>query len=865
MKKSVIGILAHVDAGKTTLAEAMLYKTGELRKIGRVDRGDTALDTHTLERERGITIFAGQAEFTLGDTRYTLLDTPGHVDFSAEAERMLQVLDYAVLVISGSDGVQSHTRTVWKLLAAYNIPTFIFVTKTDLARKTNDEIMTELRSFFGDGCVDFSNPGSEQTLEALSLCDESALDSYLETGSIPEDGVFTLIAARKVFLCCFGSGLKLEGIDEFLKILEKYARAREYTAQFGAKVFKINYDKQGSRQTFLKVTGGTLRVRDTLEYDGKTEKVNALRIYSGAKFTAVDEVPAGGVCAVTGLTSTRNGQGFGIEAQSQSPVLEPVMNYRVVLPEGVDAVSFLPKLRLLEEEEPMLHITYNEHLKEIHVGLMGEVQTGILKALIAERFGVDVTIDCGRVLYKETVEEIVEGVGHYEPLRHYAEVHLIIEPAPRGSGISIATKADEDMLSGNWQRLIMSHILEKQHLGVLTGSPLTDVKITLAAGRAHLKHTEGGDFRQATYRAVRHGLMCAKSVLLEPFYAFRLEVPTENIGRAISDIRTKSGSFEAPRDSDGISVLTGKAPVTELNGYASEVASYTGGMGRLFCELSGYDICHDSQRVIEEFSYNPETDLDNSADSVFCAHGGGFAVKWNKVTEYMHIESCLKSDENPITPELNKRNFHIDDKELAAIMAREFGEDKHPFYRYSHGNTSAGKAQTDAADYEIRKKYVIVDGYNVIFAWEDLNELSKTNLDIARDRLADMLCNYTSFTQCETVLVFDAYRVKGNTGKKYDYNNIHVAFTKEKETADTYIERLIGEIGKNGNVRVVTSDGLIQISAVRAGVLRVSAREFRAEVDKVYAELEKLIADINKIPPVKVAEILKSKLEESEG
>ena len=855
MRKIVVGILAHVDAGKTTLAEAMLYKAGTIRKIGRVDNGDTTLDTHTLEKERGITIFAGQSVFNIGDLEVTLLDTPGHVDFSAETERMLKVLDYAILVISGTDGVQAHTRTLWKLLKAYNIPTFVFVTKMDFARLPKEEILADLKGLCGECIIDFSSDNIDERNESIAVCDESLLEQYLETGEISNDYIKELIAKRLVAPCFFGSGLKTEGVDEFLEGLSQFIKVKTYSNEFSAKVFKISHDVKGERLTHLKITGGSLKVKETVSYNGKTEKINGIRVYSGQKFNTVDEMQAGGVCAVTGLTSLNCGDGLGNERPFGESYLEPVMNYRVVLPENCDAQTFLPKLRQLEAEDPQLHVSWNTYLQEIHVSLMGDIQTEILKGIISERFDIDVEIDSGRVLYKETIENTVEGVGHYEPLRHYAEVHLILEPLPRGSGIVLQSKCSEDYLDRNWQNLILMHLAEKEHLGVLTGSPITDIKITLAAGRAHLKHTEGGDFRQSTYRAVRQGLMQAKSVLLEPYYNFRLEVPTEQIGRAINDIRMKNGTFDSPEESGGVTILTGKAPVTCLNGYMSEVAAYTGGRGRLFLDVCGYDVCHNTEEVIENSKYSPESDLENTPDSVFCAHGAGFNVKWDKVPEYMHIESCLPQEKTPYEVTLNKRNFHIDDKELEAIMEREFGKDKHPYYRYSHNITPKKPVQAEYNPVQ-RKKYVIVDGYNVIFAWDELKKLADDNLENARQKLMDILCNYSAFTKCETVLVFDAYNVPGNKGKRFNYNNIRVVYTKERELGDNYIEKLISEIGKNENVRVVTSDNLIQLSAVRFGVLRVSAREFEREVKKVDEIIDELLQKINKARPQKVGELI---------
>lgn len=848
MKKIIAGILAHVDAGKTTLAEAMLYRTGKLRKIGRVDHGDTALDTHALERERGITIFASQAVFSTDKMEVTLLDTPGHVDFSSETERTLGVLDYAILVISGLDGVQSHTLTLWKLLRLYSVPTFVFVTKMDFARKSREEIIENLNSELDGEFVDFGDEAAMS--EGLALCSESMMEKYLGGETIDEREIAEAIKLRQVFPCFFGSGLKLDGIDEFIDALEKYTIQPEYSEAFGAKVFKISHDPQGVRLTHIKVTGGSIKVREMIG----DEKISGIRIYSGAKFTTADEGKSGEICALTGLDKTHNGQGLGFEAAGERPTLEPVMNYRVVLPDGCDADTILPKLRELEEEDPQLHVTWNSHLKEIHVGLMGDVQAEILKSIVAERFGVKIDIDSGRVMYKETIENKVEGIGHYEPLRHYAEVHLIMEPLPRGSGLVFRTDCSEDTLDRNWQRLILMHLGEKQHLGVLTGSPITDMRITLAAGRAHIKHTEGGDFRQATYRAVRQGLMQAKSKLLEPYFSFRLEVPSEQIGRAINDIRMKSGSFDSPEESGGISVLRGRAPVTELNGYASEVAAYTGGRGRLYCESAGYDDCHNAEKVIAELAYDPEADLENTPDSVFCAHGGGFGVKWDKVGEYMHLESCLEK-EKPYTPPVNRRNLHIDDKELEAIMEREFGKPKYELYR-----PTVKKNDGNQTDFEMteRKSYVLVDGYNVIFAWDELKSLADTDLGAARERLMEILCNYSAYTKNNVVLVFDAYKVPGNTGERFDFHNIHVVYTKERELGDVYIEKLISEIGKNDRVRVVTSDNLIQLSAVRFGVLRMSAAEFEREVDSVHAKIGKFLDEIReKNPKTKIDEIVK--------
>ncbi len=839
MKKTVIGILAHVDAGKTTLAEAMLYSTGRSRSLGRVDHGDTSLDTHRLERERGITIFASQAVFNTGELEVTLLDTPGHIDFSTETERVLQVLDYAVLVISGIDGVQAHTRTLWRLLEIYNVPTFVFVTKMDFARKEKSELMAELQKELSGACVDFTC--GELKNEGLAMCSEHLLEKYLNGEDISFDDAAQLILRRRAFPCYFGSGLKLSGVEEFLQDIERLVLVPEYPKTFGAKVFKITRDKT-DRLTHIKVTGGALRVKDNIDIGGVSQKINQIRIYSGEKYITADEVCAGSVCAVTGLADTYNGQGLGYEANSEKPVLEPVMNYRVNLPKEVDARTMLPKLKLLEEEDPQLHITWNEYLQEIYVSLMGEIQVEIFKSLVADKYSVNVEIDEGRVLYKETISNTVEGVGHYEPLRHYSEVHLILEPLPRGRGLEFSSTCSEDKLDKNWQRLIMGHLSEKQHLGVLTGSPITDMKITLASGKAHIKHTEGGDFRQATYRAVRQGLMQAQSVLLEPYYSFRLEIPTEQLGRAINDIRMRKGTMSRPEDMGGICILTGKAPVVLMNGYAKEIAAYSGGRGRIFFELAGYDVCTEPEKVLQEKNYNPESDLENSPDSVFCAHGSGFPVKWDKVFEYMHLESCLKKEKEQA---VRRRNFSIDDKELEAIMEREFGKVEYVLRK----PIPAVETKEHTVIPEPRKQYVIVDGYNVIFAWDELNSIARDNLEAARERLMNILSNYSAFTHINVILVFDAYRVPGGKGERFDFHNIHVVFTKEHQYGDNYIEMLVAEIGKNEYVRVVTSDRLIQLSAIRSGVLRTSSREFKLEVERVEQDIAEVLQNLQKDTP----------------
>ena len=834
-RRVVIGITAHVDAGKTTLAEAMLYRTGQLRKLGRVDHGSAAMDSHLLERERGITIFLSQAELPLGDMEVTLLDTPGHVDFSAEMERTLSVLDYAILVISGVDGVQAHTRTLWRLLELYRVPTFLFVTKMDFGRRDRDCLMESLRHELGEGCVDFTPSARDRRMEQLATCREDALEAYLDTGMVPEELVRQLVRQRLVFPCWFGSGLKLEGIDEFLEGLARYVEPPAYPAAFSARVFKISHDAQGKRLTHLKVTGGTLRVRDAISYGGRQEKAAQLRIYTGGRSRPVDQVPAGGICAVQGLTATWGGQGLGEREEAVRPVLEPVMRYRMALPPDCDSRVLLPQLRQLEEEDPQLRFTARDG--ELHVSLMGRVQAEILRSLVAQRFGVEVELDRGRVLYKETIDAPVEGVGHYEPLRHYAEVHLLLEPLPQGSGLVLATRCPEDDLDRSWQRLIMTHLQEKTHLGVLTGSPVTDMKITLMSGRAHMKHTEGGDFRQATYRAVRQGLMQARSRLLEPYYAFRLEVPPEQLGRAISDVRLRSGSFDAPEEAGDMTLLRGRVPVTEFDDYAQEVASYTGGRGRLSLEPAGYGPCHNPDAVIAAADYDPEADLENTPDSVFCAHGGGFPVKWNRVAEYMHLPGCLEKPRDEEAP-ARRRCIRLDDAELEAIMAREFGPVRRPLYR------APEKRETlpDTGLREIGQRYYVVDGYNVIFDWDELHALADRDLSAARERLMDTLCGWAAFTHTQVVLVFDGYKVPGSLGEKLDYRGIHVVYTKERETGDMYIERFLQQVGKNDHVRVVTSDGLIQLSAVRTGVMRMSSAEFGRQVAEASDQIQAFIA-----------------------
>ena len=861
MKNIVMGILAHVDAGKTTLSESMLYLSGTVRKLGRVDHKDAFLDTYALERDRGITIFSKQAVFSLGNKKVNLLDTPGHVDFSAEMERTLQVLDYAVLVISGADGVQGHTETLWKLLKLYDIPTFIFINKMDQQGTDQAALLSELKERLDEGCIAFGKEESTETLEELAMTDEKVLDYFMEHESIRKEDICRLIKERRVFPCYFGSALKLEGVQELLYGFERYMEPYTGTEEFGAKVFKISRDDKGERLTFLKVTGGKLVVKMPVNLVDKEEKVNQIRIYSGAKYETVNEVEAGGVCAVTGLLSSYIGQGFGVEKGTAAPFLEPVLTYQMILPDGADTTKVLRELKQLEEEEPLLNIVWNPALEEIHVQLMGEVQTEILKTMIAERFHLDVEFGTGKIVYKETIKNPVVGVGHYEPLRHYAEVHLKMEPLETGSGLVFDADCSEDVLDRNWQRLILTHLQEREHPGVLTDSPITDMKITIVAGRAHLKHTEGGDFRQATYRAVRQGLKSAESILLEPWYSFVLEVPSDQVGRAMSDIGQMNGSFEGPEaeDKQGMVRLTGTAPASEMRDYQREVWAYTKGRGRITFTLKGYEPCHNAEEVIEQIGYDSERDIDNPTGSVFCAHGAGFLVKWDEVPEYMHIKEDFLSEESDETLEEKQTitgNAHFgnssyssgygDDPELLAIMEREFGSKQKERDRYSGYRKQTVSApmprKTVIKDTEPKKEYLLVDGYNVIFAWEELNELAKASIDAARNKLMDILSNYQGFTGCTLILVFDAYKVKGSQGEVQKYHNIYVVYTKEAETADQYIEKTTHEIGRKYKVTVATSDALEQVIVMGQGAYRISARDFYEEVERT----EKQIREINK-------------------
>ena len=867
-KQITMGILAHVDAGKTTLSEGILYTCKAIRKLGRVDHQDAFLDTNTLERNRGITIFSKQAECTLGEFGITLLDTPGHVDFSAEMERTLQVLDYGILVISGADGVQGHTETLWRLLSRYQIPVFLFINKMDQPGTDRETLLVELKEKLDTNCVDFSaDQTSEDWKEQVAVCDEQVMEAYLEGEEISRVQIQKMVRERKLFPCYFGSALKLTGVKGFLEDLKLRIRESSYPESFGAKIYKITRDSQGERLSHMKITGGALKVKSVLS-NGKPgesgegiwqEKVNQIRIYSGEKYTMVSEVKAGTVCAVTGLTATYPGQGLGSEQASDMPVLEPVLSYRIGLPEEVNVHQALLQLRQLEEEEPLLHIVWNGTLGEIYAQVMGKVQIEILKSLIKERFGMTVTFDEGNIVYKETILEPVEGIGHFEPLRHYAEVHLLLEPGETGSGLTFATDCSEDVLDRNWQRLILTHLEEREHKGVLLGAPITDMKITLLTGRAHIKHTEGGDFRQATYRAVRQGLRKAKSQLLEPYYEFRLEVPSEQVGRSMTDIQKMFGEFDPPKTEGEMTVLTGSAPVVTMRDYQKEVISYTSGRGRLSCTLKGYYPCHNQEEVVEAVGYDPEADLENPTGSVFCAHGAGFVVNWDQVEEYMHVESGWNAPagqetkpEKPVTAKNWKEEnekYLATEKELEEIFERTYGPIRKLGEEPPAGRSVKGwkKSRRDplegygksTSDYKQKKtpdgekEYLLVDGYNIIFAWEDLKELAAVNIDGAREKLMDILCNYQGFKKSTLILVFDAYKVKGNPGSVETYHNIHVVYTKEAETADQYIEKTVHEIGRKYRVTVATSDQLEQVIILGQGGQRMSARELLEDVIEV--------------------------------
>lgn len=864
-QKQVIGILAHVDAGKTTLSEALLYTSGGIRRFGRVDHQDAFLDNFAMERERGITIFSKQAELTFGDVRVTLLDTPGHVDFSAEMERTLQVLDYAILVINGADGVQAHTGTLWRLLKQYRIPVFLFVNKMDQPSADKERLMENLKTQLDEGCMDFMD--IRLTDESLAMGSEEMMEAYLETGDIPEDAVRRAIRKRYIFPCYFGSALKLTGIEVLMEGMARYMECPVYGAEFGAKVYKISRDEQGNRMTHLKITGGSLKVKAVLKHhSGKEEKVNQVRIYSGAGYQTVPEVAAGEICAITGLEESYSGEGFGIEHDSELPILEPVLSYRLILPKDCNVHEAWSQLKQLEEEDPLLKLTWHEATGEIHIQVMGEVELEVLKSLIAERFGYDVAFGEGSLVYKETIATKVEGVGHFEPLRHYAEVHLLMEPGESGSGIQVEADCSEDVLARNWQRLVLTHIEERKHPGVLTGSEITDMKITLIAGRAHTKHTEGGDFRQATYRAIRQGLKKAESVLLEPYYEYQLTVPTENAGRAISDIQRMSGTFEVSGQGEAETLLTGMLPVAEVSGYQAEVRAYTKGYGRFVCTLKGYYPCHNQEEIVQKIGYDAEADVENPTGSVFCAHGAGFIVPWNEVESYMHVETQVESpaemhgslDKARSGDRVSVSKVIAEEDELEAIFRRTYGgsirkpyenryetQDEDRYYTADPADSGTGNAggketwnkYANTAGKKPRESYLLVDGYNIIFAWEELNELSKTDLAAARGKLMDILCNYQGYRKMKLILVFDGYKVPGNPGEMIEYHNIHVVYTKEAQTADQYIEKLVHDMGRNYDVTVATSDGLEQLIIWGAGARRLSARELKEEVERADEEL----------------------------
>lgn len=867
-KKLVIGILAHVDAGKTTLSESMLYQSGSIRKLGRVDKGDAFLDTYELERERGITIFSKQAQLSIDDLQITLLDTPGHVDFSAEMERTLQVLDYAILVISGADGVQGHTETLWKLLERYHIPIFLFINKMDQNGTDEAALMNELKKRLDENCVDFSQTDTDELNESIAMCSEALLEQYLESGEIEDTQIRNLIRKRNLFPCYFGSALKVTGVDEFMRGIMNYTEVATESeeAKFGAKVYKISRDDQGNRLTYIKVTSGCLKVKDLLsgrdrrkEKDWE-EKINQIRIYSGAKFETVNQAERGMICAVTGLSQTYPGEGLGIERDSDIPILEPVLTYQIQLPEDCEVHSMLEKLRQLEEEEPLLHIIWNEKLGEIYAQIMGEVQIEVLKSLIWERFHVRIEFGKGNIVYKETIRQPVEGIGHFEPLRHYAEVHLLLEPAEAGTGLHFFSNCSQDTLDLNWQRLILTHLEEKEHCGVLTGSTITDMHITLTTGKAHQKHTEGGDFRQATYRAVRQGLKKAESILLEPYYSYRLEVPADMVGRAMTDIQRMNGSFDTPLQDGESAILTGSAPVVTMRDYQTEVISYTKGRGRLSCTLEGYKPCHNQEEVVKEVGYDSERDLDNPTGSVFCAHGAGFVVKWDEVENYMHLQSTLESketvDEEFVFPTAAARRASTylemteeDQKELDAMVEasqrkREAARKSYAYRKdFSNEKIAVNGSTKSYSNKKKQKEYLLVDGYNIIFAWEELNELAQVNMDAARGCLQDVLCNYQGIKKCELILVFDAYKVEGFSGEIQKYHNIHVVYTKEAETADQYIEKVAHEIGRKYLVTVATSDGTEQVIIRGQGCHLLSAKELKEEVEFANKELRQYYSE----------------------
>ena len=842
MKKLVIGILAHVDSGKTTLSEALLYTSGTIRKLGRVDHKNAFLDTDNIERERGITIFSKQAQLKWKENEFTLLDTPGHVDFSTETERTLQVLDYAVLVISGAEGVQSHTETLWRLLKRYNVPTFIFVNKTDLMKSTKFDIMCQLRKKLSEGCFELSELKSDENAEDVALRDETLMNMFLENGGFSQDVLAAAVSARRIFPCCFGSALKLNGVEALLDAVNDLSAAPRKKQDFGARVFKIERDQSGARLTYMKITGGTLHVKDELcgERNGAQwcEKVNRIRVYSGEKFKAEDSAAQGTVCAVEGLSETYPGEGLGAEGSGRLPLLEPVLTYSVILPPGTDNTKALAVMRIIGEEDPQLHVSWDGGTQEIRVQLMGEIQLEVVKRILNDRFNLTAEFRRGRIAYKETVASSAEGVGHFEPLRHYAEVHLLIEPGERGSGVVLAADCSEEMLALNWQRLVLTHLAEKSHIGVLTGSPLTDVKITLVGGRAHKKHTEGGDFRQATYRAVRQGLKQVRSVLLEPWYEFTLSVPQESIGRALNDLQRFNARFSAPQQEGEAAVITGKAPVSSLWDYQSEVLGYTRGRGRLSCIMCGYDECMNPDEVIAEIGYDSDADTDNPADSVFCAGGAGFNVRWDEVSRYMHVESRFSfggGEQEEKTERARRVSEYVgsieQDKELLAIFEKTYGKIKRHEHSAMHTVKEAPKPYK-GKPLPGGERYLLVDGYNIIFAWNELKKLAEMELELARERLVTYLCSYAAVRKIRVILVFDAYKVKGGHGAVERVHNIDVVYTKEAETADMYIEKVTHELSRNHRVRVATSDGLEQLIILGGGAVRTTADELWAEVNE---------------------------------
>ena len=849
MKKIVVGILAHVDAGKTTLSESMLYLSGKIRKLGRVDNKDAYLDTYELEKARGITIFSKQAIFQVDGTQIALLDTPGHVDFSAEMERTLQVLDYAILVISGADGIQGHTQTLWRLLSIYKIPVFIFINKMDQVGTDKEKLIKELKIRLSDGCIEFQENDMEIFYDQIAMCDEKVMENFIETGEVKNAEISKLIKSRKVFPCYFGSALKLDGVEEFINGIVKYAERPFYLEEFGAKVFKISRDDQGNRLTFMKITGGSLKVKTALTnkhtdiedslYNIWEEKVNQIRIYSGQKFELVSEAEAGSICVVTGLTKTHAGEGLGTESASSKPLLEPVLSYRIILPEGCDPRTILPKLREIEEEEPELHIVWEEKLQEIQVQIMGEVQIEILQSIIKERFDIDVTFDSGTILYKETILNIVEGFGHFEPLRHYSEVHLLMEPGELGSGLQFSTNCSEDYLEKSWQRLILTHLEEKAHKGVLTGSVITDMKIILVAGRAHKKHTEGGDFREATYRAVRQGLKLANSILLEPYYEFQLELPEKMVGRAMTDIEKMHGTCEIKQVNGDMATVAGSAPVVTMRNYQREVISYTKGQGRLFYNLKGYAPCHNSEEIIKNIGYDSERDIWNPTGSVFCANGSGFLVNWDDVKNYMHIESYLQKEK--ITSSQMTKKVSIAREQ--SIGLEEIDQIINNTFYTNQGKKSSWKKRRTALESHYKtdtytsvnnitnEAYLLVDGYNIVFAWKELKEIANDNIDAARTKLLDILCNYQGIKKNKIIVVFDAYRVQGHRVEKVSYNNIDVVYTKEAETADQYIEKYVHQNHGNYSITVATSDSLEQIIIRGNGAALLSSMELMEEIE----------------------------------